>query len=325
MTRCSFPSLLVVAMLALLAGCGTHHAADEPAHTDARLRTAMHRQLLHQLDADEQLWVIARSPAVRRDVSQVAPGQSAARLRFDDGREAALPVAHVRLHAALNADHAAVDVHQQFTNPHDESGELMYRFALPDAAHVQAFVMVIGQRRIRGVIRDRDEAAALYRQARRLGHRASLLHMDEPGGFTHRLSRLEPGEALGVELQYHQPTEAHGDRRRLALPAALVAAVYDHAADADSPPLTVTLARGLTSLEVKSAHERLAAPQADEVANPHRLTFNHPPGETDLLLHYRVTERAQQNDEGRRIGEHAGLGADGAIITVDAAGRAAGE
>ncbi len=72
---------------------------------------------------------------------------------------------------------------QQFQNPYDTKIEAVYVFPLPQDAAVNEFVMTIGDRRIRGIIRERAEAERLYKEALAQGYRAALM----TAGATERL------------------------------------------------------------------------------------------------------------------------------------------
>ncbi|HSV99964.1 MAG TPA: VIT domain-containing protein [Sedimentisphaerales bacterium] len=81
---------------------------------------------------------------------------------------------------------------------------------LPDNAAVNEFIMVIGDRRIRGIIRERQEAEEIYREARRQGHVASLLTQERPNIFTQRVANIEPGKQIDVNIKYFN-TLAYAD------------------------------------------------------------------------------------------------------------------
>jgi len=62
--------------------------------------------------------------------------------------------------------------------------------------------MTIGERRIRGIIRERKEAEQLYNEARRHGYVASLLTEERPNIFTQSVANIEPGKEILVNLKY---------------------------------------------------------------------------------------------------------------------------
>ena len=95
-----------------------------------------------------------------------------------------------------------VDVTQQFENPFDTKIEAVYVFPLPQKAAVSEFVMSIGERRIRGILREREEAEALYAEARAQGYQASLLTQHRPNIFEQKVANIEPGHGIDVNIRY---------------------------------------------------------------------------------------------------------------------------
>lgn len=114
-----------------------------------------------------------------------------------------LPLRHTDVKARVLGYVAAVDVSQEFQNPYDTKIEAIYVFPLPSDAAVNEFVMQIGDRRIRGIIREREEAERIYRAARRQGYTASLLTQERPNVFTQKVANIEPGKQIAVDLRYY--------------------------------------------------------------------------------------------------------------------------
>ncbi len=150
----------------------------------------------------EELWVIYRperhEPATRESDY---PGTGALMTRIAD-REMPLPLKHTEVRARVTAYIASVNVTQQFENPYDEKIEAVYVFPLPENGAVNEFLMTIGQRRIRGIIRERKEAERIYRQAREQGYTASLLTQERPNIFTQSVANIEPGKQIDVTIRY---------------------------------------------------------------------------------------------------------------------------
>ncbi|MEX0654407.1 MAG: VIT domain-containing protein [Phycisphaeraceae bacterium] len=306
-----------------LAGCSVQQAADQNARTSPP--ALLPGDALAEFAHDEELWIFARDDEAHHAARRRRPGWSSASLHAAPGKLLPLPVETVGVHVALEAEQADVRVHQQFDNSADGSGEVIYHFKLPAEARVSEFVMIVGDRQIRGVIRDRAEAEALYHLARRRGFRASLLTMAEPGLFTHRLAHLEPGQSLAVELTYRQAVKIEGDRRRFTVPAALAASAHAHASDA-APPLTVAMAQGLTHLTLDNSTYQLL-PQTPEADTPSSRFELAPPAEPapadvhDLILRYRVTDAARIADTDRPAHDQPTLDRDTGVITVDTSER----
>jgi Ca-activated chloride channel family protein len=67
--------------------------------------------------------------------------------------------------------------------------------------------MTIGDRHIRGIIRERKEAEAIYAAAKSQGYVAALLTQERPNVFTQSIANIEPGKEIDVELNYFHTLE----------------------------------------------------------------------------------------------------------------------
>src|SRR4029453_1686162 len=97
------------------------------------------------------------------------------------------PLKRTEVSADISGYIATVDVKQQFHNPYDGKIEAIYVFPLPVNAAVNEFVMTVGERKIRGIIREKEEAKQIYEQAKSGGHVASLLTQERPNVFTQKV------------------------------------------------------------------------------------------------------------------------------------------
>ena len=132
----------------------------------------------------------ACSPHVRVVAPQAVPG--------------ALPFLHdgQTSRAEIRGVFTTVEVEQRFHNPFDTKIEAVYVFPLPEGAAVHDFLMKIGERTIRGIVREREEAEQIYREAKGLGYVASLLTEERPNVFTQKVANIEPGKEIDVTLKY---------------------------------------------------------------------------------------------------------------------------
>ena len=117
-------------------------------------------------------------------------------------RHVPLPLQHTAVDASVDGHVGTVKVRQQFENPFDTKIEAVYVFPLPERAAVSEFLMVIGDRTIRGIVREKEEAEAIYHQARAQGYRASLLVQRRPNIFEQKVANIEPGRAIDVDITY---------------------------------------------------------------------------------------------------------------------------
>jgi len=157
---------------------------------------------LLNVTADE-IWVIAKSETQAVPTGEDTPGCGAMLAKLpEEEKEIPLPLKHTDVKGQISGYIATVDVTQQFHNPYDEKIEAVYVFPLPQNAAINEFIMTIGERRIRGIIRERKEAEEIYRQARSQGHVASLLTQERPNIFTQKVANIEPGKAIDVNIKY---------------------------------------------------------------------------------------------------------------------------
>lgn len=165
------------------------------------------------LSSDEELWVIAK-PGFdgQADNQDTSPGTGAmlARVPEENIKEIPLPLKHTDVKARIDGYISTVNVRQQFHNPFDTKIEATYMFPLPEKSAVSEFLMIIGDRRIRGILREKEEAEAIYREARSQGYQASLLVQHRPNIFEQKVANIEPGKSIDVDIKYFH-TLAYND------------------------------------------------------------------------------------------------------------------
>ncbi len=152
----------------------------------------------------DELWVVARSDS-RDDRRHSEPGDPPALRAVIPGEKETipLPLEHTEVRAAIHAYVASVEVEQQYHNPYDQKIEVVYVFPLPQNAAVSEFLMKIGDRTIRGIIRERRQAERIYREARSAGYTASLLTQERPNVFTQKVANIEPQKEIDIQLTYY--------------------------------------------------------------------------------------------------------------------------
>lgn len=171
----------------------------------------------------DEVWVIEKSdganpegymegletanPSEPTSPEDVVPGQGELRvIRRGDGPTektvVPVPLEHTDVAARVSGFVASVDVTQTFVNPYDTKIEAVYVFPLPTDAAVTDFLLVIGDRKIRGLIREKEEAEKIYEEAKRAGYVAALLTQQRPNVFDQKVANIEPGKKIDVRLTY---------------------------------------------------------------------------------------------------------------------------
>ncbi|MGC1392959.1 MAG: VIT domain-containing protein, partial [Coleofasciculaceae cyanobacterium] len=91
-----------------------------------------------------------------------------------DGKQQ-FPLKHTEVQAKIAGNLSRVELTQTFENPFTEPLEAIYVFPLPDEAAVDDMEIKIGDRIIKGNIKEREEAQAIYEEAKQQGRTAGLL------------------------------------------------------------------------------------------------------------------------------------------------------
>jgi Ca-activated chloride channel family protein len=175
---------------------------------EERLAEQQRRALEMAELAGEELWVIYRPEREAAQDNQY-PGTGALMTRIGE-EEKPLPLKHTDVKADVVGYIASVDVTQQFENPYDQKIEAVYVFPLPENGAVNEFVMQVGARRIRGIVRERQEAERIYADAKRQGYAASLMTQERPNIFTQSVANIEPGKQIDISIRYYN-TLAYAD------------------------------------------------------------------------------------------------------------------
>ena len=112
------------------------------------------------------------------------------------------PLQHTDVTASIAGFVARVLVRQTFHNPSTGKIEAVYIFPLPQDSAVDSMSMLVGDRKIVGTIKPRDEARQIYNTARQQGYTASLLDQERPNIFSQYVANIEPGNDVTVEISY---------------------------------------------------------------------------------------------------------------------------
>jgi Ca-activated chloride channel family protein len=112
------------------------------------------------------------------------------------------PLKHTDVKVEISGFLSRVVVTQEFENPFKDKIEAVYTFPLSQNAAVDDMTMRVGERTVRGFIKRRDEARAIYEAARVTGYVASLVEQQRPNIFTQSVANIMPGEKVTVTISY---------------------------------------------------------------------------------------------------------------------------
>ncbi len=113
---------------------------------------------------------------------------------------------------------ANVKYKQGFENRTNGWMEGIYSFPLPDNAAITSLEIQVGERVIKGQIKEKSTAKKIYDNAAQSGQVASLVSQQRANFFTTRIANIGPGEQIRISLDYVQTLELADDRYSVRLP-----------------------------------------------------------------------------------------------------------
>ncbi|HKD81491.1 MAG TPA: VIT domain-containing protein [Candidatus Angelobacter sp.] len=128
-------------------------------------------------------------------------GVSQLQILGKDGKPAGfVPLKHTGIKTEISGFVARTEVTQEFENALPNAVEAVYVFPLPHDSAVDGMTMTVGEREIRAVIKEREEARQIYEAARNAGHTAALLDQERPNIFTQSVTNIPPGGTVTIKL-----------------------------------------------------------------------------------------------------------------------------
>lgn len=134
------------------------------------------------------------------------------------GERGFCPLKHTDVKAEVSGFLARVTVTQEFHNPNPDKIEAVYTFPLPQNAAVDDMTMLVGDRTVRGKIKKREEAQAIFDAARNAGYTASLLDQERPNIFTQSVTNIAPGQEVKIVISYVETLKYEDGKYKFVFP-----------------------------------------------------------------------------------------------------------
>jgi Ca-activated chloride channel family protein len=141
-----------------------------------------------------------------------------ARLDKNGAVDAPCPLEHTAVTADVQGPVVRVKVRQVFRNPTGDPMEAIYTFPLAAAGAVDDMTIRIGDRVVKGTIKRKEEARAIYDAARRQGKLAGLLDQERPNVFVQSVANIPPNAKVEVEIQYVETLKFEAGRYEFVFP-----------------------------------------------------------------------------------------------------------
>lgn len=177
-----------------------------------------------------------------------------------DGKQLQFPLKHTEVQAKIAGNVSRVEVTQTFENPFTEPLEAIYIFPLPDEAAVDDMEIKIGDRLIKGNIKKREEAQAIYEQAKQQGRTAGLLEQQRDNIFTQSLANIKPGEQIDVVIRYSESLKFEGGNYEFVFPMVvgprfIPGNLIDSSGDTDQVPDASQITPPIIPPDTRSGHD----------------------------------------------------------------------
>ncbi|MBG1259164.1 after-VIT domain-containing protein [Nostoc commune] len=247
------------------------------------------------------------------------------------GQQLVFPLKHTEVIAKIAGNLSRVEVIQSFENPFTQPLEAVYIFPLPDEAAVDDMEIKIGDRIIKGNIKKREEAVAIYEKAKQEGRTAGLLEQQRDNIFTQSLANIKPGEQIDVTIRYTESLKFEAGNYEFVFPMVvgpryIPGTPIDGSGDTDQVPdasritppvvpegtrtrhninVTVEIDAGLAISEVRSPSHQLKIEHSGEIVRIQLAGEDTIPNK-DLILRYQVSGQETQSTVLTQIDDRGG-------------------
>lgn len=203
---------LVVFVAAGLASCHSMYVSESD---PAEFRQYLKDEIAVGPGTAEPFWILVRDDGIASRSEPILSGV----LRDRNNPEWRCYPSKIRVNASVLGRVASVQLVSEYAFELDHQVELEFELSLPRDAAVDEFIVSVGDRHIRAILREREEAEQIYAAAVRLGLLASLLTQSEDGIFRQSLG-LTPGQCdLRLSLRYNQGVAWRAGWCELSLPS----------------------------------------------------------------------------------------------------------
>lgn len=151
------------------------------------------------------LWAGLPRPVSANELA--SPG--AGKIFFEQANGRRSEALHLESNARFNISGfiAHVKLTQQFRNQSDDWHEAIYVLPMHETAAVNQMEIRVGERVIKGVIKEKAEARKTYNAAKAQGKKAALVEQLRPNLFQQTVANIAPGETITVKVSYVQTVD----------------------------------------------------------------------------------------------------------------------
>ena len=193
-----------------------------------------------------------------------------------------IPLIGVKASCLLLNTLAEVTITQRYKNTSSNPIQAIYVFPIDDEAAVSGFTAHLGQRTVRGVIKEKEQARQEYQAALDEGHGAALLETAGTGALKIQLGNLAAGCEAEIGLVYSTVCPVEGDSIVLKIPTTIkqrympIEALQTSDAASQQPSYSSSVSYGL-SLDVDIF---MSGPIINVSSSTHPLSVSNDPDDS---------------------------------------------
>ncbi|MBP7507998.1 MAG: VWA domain-containing protein [Prolixibacteraceae bacterium] len=113
-----------------------------------------------------------------------------------------LPLKSTKVNVDISGVIADVTILQSYSNVGSKTIEAKYIFPMSTKAAVYKLRMIIGDRIMTAVVKEKEQAQEEYEEAIQQGHTATLLEQERPNVMQMKVGNILPGDNIDIELRY---------------------------------------------------------------------------------------------------------------------------
>ncbi len=136
----------------------------------------------------------------------------------DDNQRVILPLESSEVVMTVTPATVETELVQTFTNRTSGALEATYLYPLPPDATITHFELRHADRMITSVVREKQQARAIYETALAEGKKTALLEQHDPSLFSTKVANFLPGETVKVAIRFIQPVDIATDEVTVRFP-----------------------------------------------------------------------------------------------------------
>ena len=207
--------------------------------------------------SEQEIWIVEapeKGTTKTRGSRDAGGPESASLFAVVDGVRKPLPLEHTRVRGSLTGPLASVRVLHRFVNRMDAPFDAVCCLRMPQHSTLDEFILRIGDRHIRAVVRERETARRIYEKAIAAGRTAVLIAQFGDDRISQLIHGIQPGVEVSLEAHWFATAPGEDDSWQLRVPLVMTAGFNPPALTSARPETPVST----WPLDVADAGERFA-------------------------------------------------------------------